>query len=281
MRFADIPFAIVSGALGLYSRGVMFGLNDTDFRGEENLRGPLLDKSRRARGQGLVTVMNHYTPIDDPAAVAVFLKPLELTLGVREHVRWTMCATDRCFKNPVVGQVLRWGKVLPIERGKGVHQPCMDAAVELLDSGEWMHIFPEGRRSRTGRIQTPLRVGVGRLVADARVPPVIVPIYHRGIDQVLPRGAWVPLTAGKRMLVMAGKPIDVSEMVSSMRAEGRTEADVYSAVTAEIERAMLALEAEADRTFSLDGEAPKAAIEGAGSPSPKADATPPSPEERA
>jgi len=252
MRIADVPFAIVSGFLGLYSRGVMLGLNDTDLRGVENVRGVLHDADRRRSGQGMITVMNHVTTIDDPAAVAVFLKPSELTWGVRENVRWTLCATDRCFKNKVVGQVLRWGKVLPVERGKGVHQPGMDAVVELLDQGEWVHVFPEGRRSRDGRLQRPLRTGVGRLVADAKVSPVIVPVFHRGIDQVLPRGAWLPLTAGRRMRVMAGEPIDVSELVSSMRAAGRSEADVYAAITSRIELAMAALEEEAD---ALDADA--------------------------
>lgn len=42
-------------------------------------------------------------------------------------------------------------QVLKTERGVGLEQPAMWAAEERLAAGEWLHIFPEGTRSKDGR----------------------------------------------------------------------------------------------------------------------------------
>jgi monolysocardiolipin acyltransferase len=248
MPFKDLGFAVVVGALGLYSKAVMQWCNDTDIRGKDILRTALHDKERKERGQGLVTVMNHVTAIDDPAAVAVFLTPYELTLGAKDTVRWTLCARDRCFREdrPLASSLLSYGKVLPITRGAGIHQPDMDAVVELLDKGEWVHMFPEGKRSLDGRIKAPLRPGVGRLIADAKTAPVVIPILHRGLEQVLPRSSMVPFTLGKKMSVVVGDPIDLGPVVRRGRKEGLSEDALYALITASIEKEMIRLQNQLD-----------------------------------
>jgi monolysocardiolipin acyltransferase len=54
-------------------------------------------------------------------------------------------------------------QVLPIERGKGLHQPMMDDVIGKLSQGDWVHMFPEGTRSRssTAALQS-IKLGVGR-----------------------------------------------------------------------------------------------------------------------
>ncbi len=71
-----------------------------------------------------------------------------------------------------------------MERGAGLEQPGIVAAEDLLRSGSWVHIFPEGTRSRDGKLQ-PCRKGVGRLVASCSVPPLVVPFVHKGMDSVI------------------------------------------------------------------------------------------------
>lgn len=41
-------------------------------------------------------------------------------------------------------------QVLKTERGLGLDQPAMWAAEERLSAGDWVHIFPEGTRSKNG-----------------------------------------------------------------------------------------------------------------------------------
>lgn len=52
-------------------------------------------------------------------------------------------------------------KVVGVTRGAGIFQPSMDAVVNLVRSGQWVHIFPEGTRSRTGKLAQ-VRPGVAR-----------------------------------------------------------------------------------------------------------------------
>jgi monolysocardiolipin acyltransferase len=86
----------------------------------------------------------------------------------------------------------RAAKVLPVERGAGMFQQGLAAAEARLAAGDWVHIFPEGTRSRDGKMG-PVRKGVGRLVAScAESQPVIVPFVHSGMEEVLPKGSLLP-----------------------------------------------------------------------------------------
>lgn len=91
--------------------------------------------------------------------------------------------------------LFRAAKVLPVVRGGGLAQPGMVAAEERLAAGDWVHIFPEGTRSADGVTLGSVRKGVGRLVAAMPPdgpPPLVVPFVHRGMENVMPRGAVLP-----------------------------------------------------------------------------------------
>lgn len=65
-------------------------------------------------------VSNHVASMDDPLVIASLLPP-QVLLDAR-NLRWTLCATDRCFKNPVTSAFFRSVKVLPLSRGDGIYQ---------------------------------------------------------------------------------------------------------------------------------------------------------------
>ena len=50
-------------------------------------------------------------------------------------------------------------------------QPGMRAAEARLNAGDWVHVFPEGTRSRDGKMG-PIRRGIGHLVAACSSPPL-------------------------------------------------------------------------------------------------------------
>lgn len=189
--------------------------------GEERLADAVL---RRAPGQGLLSVSNHVGALDDPLVLAAVIPAAVLTRP--EAMRWTMCAADRCFLNPLADAFFRSGKVLPLTRGRGLEQPGLAAAEARLAEGQWVHIFPEGTRSQTG-VMGPVRVGVGRLYAAALAEarraspaapaPLVLPFVHTGMADVNPRGT-ARLGVGQDVRVLVGEPLDLSPLVAGALA---------------------------------------------------------------
>jgi monolysocardiolipin acyltransferase len=68
----------------------------------------------------------------------------------------------------------------------------MRAALSRLQAGDWVHLFPEGTRSRDPGRMGPVRKGVGWLVASCDRPPLVLPYAHAGMEEVLPKGALAP-----------------------------------------------------------------------------------------
>jgi len=65
-------------------------------------------------------VSNHVAAMDDPFVIASLLPPSVMLEA--QKLRWTLCATDRCFTNPVLSTFFRSVKVLPVSRGEGIYQ---------------------------------------------------------------------------------------------------------------------------------------------------------------
>ena len=83
------------------------------------------------------------------------------------RVRWSLCAREICYRNPVLAAFFKSGKTLPIERGAGPAQPVMRVAAAEVARGGWVHLFPEGRVVYTGQLAPSLRWGIGKIVCDA------------------------------------------------------------------------------------------------------------------
>ena len=127
----------------------------------------------------------------------------------------------------------------------------MDFAMSRLADGQWVHVYPEGRVNERGDVTPllPLRWGVGRMVAevppDAPVP-VVVPIYHLGMDGVLPNvKPYVPrLLSRQRVTVCVGRPVDVERVLRD--TEGQSKEERRKAVTEAVDKALRELRKEAE-----------------------------------
>ena len=103
---------------------------------------------------------------------------------------------------PVFGWIIRKCYAFPVERG-GADMTAAKEAIKLLRDGELLTMFPEGTRSRDGRLQE-LSTGAAMLAARAGVP--IIPCAMRGTDVVMPIGA--KFFHRGRVTVSFGAPID-------------------------------------------------------------------------
>ena len=115
------------------------------------------------------------------------------------------------FEGPGVGGMLSkaWFSglgMLPVDRDDAKAAiASLDVALEVLDRGEAFGIYPEGTRSRDGRLYRG-RTGVAHLALTAGVP--VVPVGLLGTENLQPVGSrfprLVPLT------VSFGRPIEVA-----------------------------------------------------------------------
>jgi 1-acyl-sn-glycerol-3-phosphate acyltransferase len=113
-----------------------------------------------------------------------YYDPIVLSLATRRHVRFFALA--EILKVPVIGWFARQWGILPVYRG-GNNEPTVQKALEVLQGGGAIGIFPEGRRSLRFAMGT-ARPGVGRLAVQSGA--VIVPCVIYGTWK-----AWPHLTA--------------------------------------------------------------------------------------
>ncbi|KAL6146558.1 hypothetical protein ACLB2K_057236 [Fragaria x ananassa] len=234
--------AVAVPVIGNVCHVFMNGLNRVQVYGLEKLHDALL---RRPKDRPLITVSNHVASIDDPLVIAALLPPNVLLDA--KNLRWTLCASDRCFSNPVTSAFFRSVKVLPVARGEGIYQKGMDIAISKLNQGGWVHIFPEGSRSRDGgKTLGSSKRGVGRLVLDADNIPMVVPFVHSGMQDIMPIGASFP-RIGKTVTVVIGDPIYFDDLLNNEGAKHLSRGKLYDAVSSRIGHQLHQLKVQVDK----------------------------------
>lgn len=141
---------------------------------------------------------------------------------------------------------------VPVDRHSSrAAQESLDAALAVLREGRAFGIYPEGTRSRDGRLYRG-RTGVAWLALTAGVP--VVPVGLVGTDEVQPIGAKFPHLA--RVRISFGPPIDPAAY-AGMPA-GRARRELTDAVMAAI--ATLSGQQRADTYNELPPGATGAAV---------------------
>ena len=153
-----------------------------------------------------VFVANHNSHMDTPLILR--------TLPSRWRRRTAVAAATDYFytkRRNALAASLVFGTV-PLDRSSGAGVgPDQTAHLDrLIRSGGSLLMFPEGTRSRDGRVGH-LRAGAALLAAEHQLP--IVPIYLSGTRAAMPRGHhWMVFKAGRpgprhRLEIRFGEPI--------------------------------------------------------------------------
>jgi 1-acyl-sn-glycerol-3-phosphate acyltransferase len=115
-----------------------------------------------------------------------YLDPLAVGLAVRRRIRYL--ARKPLFHPPVLGPFLKSVGCVPVDQ-VGVAKEGLRTSIDLLNAGKPLLVFPEGRRTADGKLQS-LKAGIALILKRAPVP--IVPVGIAGAYEAFPINAKVP-----------------------------------------------------------------------------------------
>lgn len=159
------------------------------------------------RGPAIVAA-NHRSWLD-PVALAAALPRRAVFVGSEELVGWRISPGFLPWAGlvHVIAPVVRWYGFIPVRRTEldpGAYTgAALRAALQVLDSGGVLALFPEGGVNRTGQPLASLRRGVALLSVRGGAP--VVPAWIYGTDRALPLGSVIPRP--RRVAVRFGPPL--------------------------------------------------------------------------
>jgi 1-acyl-sn-glycerol-3-phosphate acyltransferase len=134
-----------------------------------------------------------------------FLDSIFIPLVIRRRV--TFVAKAEYFDDKRVAWFFRGVGQIPIRReGGSASERALESATEVLESGGVFGIYPEGTRTRDGKLHRG-HTGVARLALRTGAP--IIPVGMIGSDEVQPVDSKLPRLF-KTVRIRFGEPIELS-----------------------------------------------------------------------
>jgi 1-acyl-sn-glycerol-3-phosphate acyltransferase len=184
-----IPYTLLVGDISLLYRVAMWVTNAgvraagirIEMRGQENIPA----------GRSCIFMCNHVSNLDPP--VVMPLLPGRSSVLLKKELMGI----------PILGRAMRMAKFVPVDRGsrRDAAKASVEAAAEALRSGLHILVFPEGTRSKDGRLST-FKKGPFFLAQETQAP--IIPVALSGTQTMMRKGssAIVPGVATIQMLPM-------------------------------------------------------------------------------
>jgi 1-acyl-sn-glycerol-3-phosphate acyltransferase len=166
----------------------------------------------------LVFMSNHQGNCDPPAVISI-LPPVAAL--VKEGL----------FRVPVLGRAMRVCGFIPVDRANRERATeAVEHGVEALRAGKSLLVFPEGTRSRDGRL-LPFKRGVFVMAIKAQVP--IVPISVSGSGKIMQKGKFALRPGLVRITVHEAIPTAGQGLDDRGQVMERVRQAILSGLTAE------------------------------------------------
>lgn len=120
-------------------------------------------------------------------------------ISIKVPKRFAYMAKEELFRNPFFSALIRFMGAFPVVRGSG-DLSVIDTASDKLRIGKNLVIFPEGTRSKDGKVGKG-KTGVALIAAKTQADVIPVGIVFEG-----------KLKFRKKVVVKYGKPINASEL---------------------------------------------------------------------
>jgi 1-acyl-sn-glycerol-3-phosphate acyltransferase len=139
------------------------------------------------RSGAVIVAPNHLSYLD-PVLVAIAIdRPINF-MGKAE-----------LFNGRILGKLLTWIYVFPVKRGTG-DRHAIRYALQLLEEGKVLGIFPEGTRQKHGQVEH-TQAGAAMIALKSGAP--VLPVACIGTDRPFPFGWLWPL------VIRIGEPISM------------------------------------------------------------------------
>jgi len=120
-----------------------------------------------------IFMSNHVSNLDPPVLLPLIPR------------RTSVMAKKELFSYPILGNTMRIGSLVPVDRGnRDAGIAAVRAAAEVIRSGLNMTIYVEGKRSFDGRL-LPFKKGPFYLATECSVP--VVPVTIVGTEKMMPK----------------------------------------------------------------------------------------------
>jgi len=188
-------------------------------------------------------------PLEGPVILAAnhasFIDPPLVGAGLRRGINYL--ARENLFRFRVLGWVLRNWNSVPVDR-EGGGAKGLKAILERLLAGGAIILFPEGTRTRDGKLQA-ARSGIGLTVIKSTAP--VVPVRVFGTFEAFGRQMRFPRP--RRIAVKYGQPM----LFEQLRAEAKECSkprlkEIYQQVAGEIMAAIAKLEPREDEVKAVE-----------------------------
>jgi len=138
------------------------------------------------KGKTVIYASNHRTNADPPL------------VGAGARGKFAFMAKEELFRNKPFAWLIRHLGAFPVSRGKG-DTAVIDTAVERINSGRSLMIFPEGTRSKDGKVH---KGKSGAALIAAKTGAMIIPVGVVFGEKLKFRS---------KITVIYGEPIDPAE----------------------------------------------------------------------
>jgi 1-acyl-sn-glycerol-3-phosphate acyltransferase len=169
-----IPYSFLIGDIGPLYRVAMW-ITNAGVRAA-GIKIEIIGLENVPSGRSCIFMCNHVSNLDPPVV-------LPLLPG-----RSSVLLKKELMKIPILGLAMRMAKFVPVERGsrRDAAAASVAAAGDALRSGLHIMVFPEGTRSRDGRLST-FKKGPFFLAQQTHAP--IIPIALSGTQDLMRKGS--------------------------------------------------------------------------------------------
>lgn len=215
-----VPYSLLIGDIGPLYRVAMWIMRVGIAAG--GIRVEVSGQSNLPAGRGCIFMSNHVSNLDPPVLLPY--------LPGRSSVLLKKSLTVL----PFLGTAMKLAKFVPVERGQNVEaaKASIAAAADALRSGLNIMVFPEGTRSKDGRLSA-FKKGPFFLAEETKAP--IVPIAISGTQMMMRKGSFAVMPGVAKIEFL--KPIEPADYATREGLMVAVKSAIDTALPAEMKAA--------------------------------------------